>query len=131
MRCFKKAISFMLVILMVISTASLTVFAEVSPIDMTENKIIMDLINLNGGIDQVRKGNTVYFPISISSETRIADFREGTDTTYHNYSELVSRKTGIADGKTVITSHVVYDADTIKYEGALPSEELYLKGGSV
>ena len=127
----KRITAVLLTMMMVISSMTVMSFAEVSPIDMTQDKTIMDLIYLNGGIDQVRKGNTVYYPITISSETRIADFREGTDTTYHNYGELVSRKTGIADGKTVITSHVVYDADTLKYEGALPSEELYLKGGSV
>lgn len=127
----KRITAVLLTMLMIISSMSVIAFAEVSPIDMTQDKTIMDLIYLNGGIEHVRKDSTVYYPITISSETRIADFREGADTTYHNYSELVSRKTGIADGKTVITSHVVYDADTLKYEGVLPSEELYLKGGSV
>ena len=127
----KRITAVLLTMMMVISSMTIMSFAEVSPIDMTQDKTIMDLIYLNGGIEHVRKDSTVYYPITISSETRIADLREGTDTTYHNYGELVSRKTGIADGKTVITSHVVYDADTLKYEGVLPSEELYLKGGSV
>lgn len=131
MRTFRKYIAVLLAIIMIISSVSVIAYAEVSPIDMTQDKTIMDLIYLNGGIEHVRKDNTVYYPITISSETRIADFREGTDTTYHNYSELVSRKTGIEDGKTVITSHVVYDADSLEYACVLPSEELYLKGGSV
>ena len=115
MTCVKRIFAIFLALLLIVTSAGIPAFAEIMPSDMDGETITLDTINLNGGVKHIRQNDTVYYPITVSTYSRIANLREGTDVVLHDYTQLVTRKTGLADGRTVITSHVVYDADSLAF----------------
>ena len=129
---FKKFLSVLIVIIMILSTFGIAA----SAVDVDSMEILsfdtfrFDWIDINGGTNHVRKGDTVYYPITINTTYYRSTNQHGRLFT-QKYSELVSRKTGLADGKTIITTHVVYDADSLQFYGVPASEALFKKGGCV